>query len=162
MFFGIVNPKPSGKDRSASYKNDIIIIAYRRAVLKILKSVDYETNACFNSLFKTCVWLNLRSRAEDANSTNIFNSELDHFITIIETPSRVIWPSSKYGYLMSQRCPNLRVIRSTKCCSNIFRLIELRKIQYFQYYRPVLCFPNMAPKVPLKHFQSIRKLRFRT
>lgn len=128
MFFGIVNPKPSRKDRSTSYKYDIIISAYRRIVLKILKSVDYETSACFNSLFKTCVWLNLRSRAEDANSANILNSELSHFIAVIETPGRIIWPSSKYSYLMSQRCPNLRVIRSTKCGSNIFRLIELRKI----------------------------------
>lgn len=162
MFFGIMNPKPSRKDRSASYKYDIIISAYRRTVFKILKSVDYETSACFNSLFKTCVWLNLRSRAKDANSAIILNSELGHFITIIETPGRVIWPSSKYGYLMSQRCPYLRVIRSTKCGSNIFRIIELRKIQNFQNYRPVLCFPNIAPKVPLKHFKSIRKLRFRT
>ena len=44
MFFGIVNPKPSRKDRSTSYKYDIIISAYRRIVLKILKSVDYETS----------------------------------------------------------------------------------------------------------------------
>lgn len=132
MFFGIMNTKPSRKDRSASYKNDIIICAYGRTVLEILKPVDYETSASFNSLFKTCVWLNLRSRAEDANSVNILNSELGHFITIIETPGRVIWPSSKYGYLMSQRCPYLRVIRSAKCGSNIFRLIELRKIKNFQ------------------------------
>ena len=33
MFFGIVNPKPSRKDRSTSYKYDIIISAYRRIVL---------------------------------------------------------------------------------------------------------------------------------
>lgn len=162
MFFGIMNPKPSRKDRSASYKYDIIICAYRRTVLKILKSVNYETSARFNSFFKTCVWLNLRSRAEDTNSANILNSELGHFIAIIEAPGRVIWPSSKYGYLMSQRCPYLRVIRSTKCGSNIFRLIELCKIQNFQNYRPVLCFPNVAPKVPVKHFQSIRKHWFRT
>lgn len=101
MFFGIVNPKPSRKNRSTSYKYDIIISAYRRIVLKILKTVDCETSACFNSLFKTCVWLNLRNRAEDANSANILNSELSHFIAIIETPGRIIGPSSKYGYLMS-------------------------------------------------------------
>lgn len=29
-------------------------------------------------------------------------------------------------------------------------------------HRPVLLFPNMAPKVPVKHFQSMRKQRFRT
>ena len=29
-------------------------------------------------------------------------------------------------------------------------------------HRPVLLFPNMAPKVPVKHFQSIPKQRFRT
>ena len=29
-------------------------------------------------------------------------------------------------------------------------------------HRPVLLLPNMAPKVPVKHFQSMRKQRFRT
>ena len=29
-------------------------------------------------------------------------------------------------------------------------------------HRPVLLFPNMAPQVPVKHFQSMRKQRFRT
>ena len=29
-------------------------------------------------------------------------------------------------------------------------------------HRPVLLLPNMAPKVPVKHLQSMRKQRFRT
>lgn len=29
-------------------------------------------------------------------------------------------------------------------------------------HRPVFLFPNLAPKVPVKHFQSMRKQRFRT
>ena len=34
--------------------------------------------------------------------------------------------------------------------------------RFFLAHRPVLLLPNMAPKVPVKHLQSMRKQRFRT
>ena len=70
----------------------------------------------------------------------------------------------------------LRVVRNThkrshlvaapyKLLANLGYLKMFRPVMLADHQnpqRPVLFFPNMAPKVPVKHFQSIRKQRFRT